>query len=208
VKRLHRTDLYSWSVFDEQRNIDFHSVLWARPGGNLVVDPLPMSEHDREHMLTLGGVATIVVTNSDHARDADALRGRAGAKVVGPAGERDSFPMECDRWAQEGEQILPGLVAYAMQGSKTAGELALVLEDTTLITGDLVRCHEGGKLTTLPPGKLSNQQKAMESVEALAAMDDIDTVLVGDGWPVFGGGAKALTQLAARLRASFSESSK
>jgi hypothetical protein len=192
--------MYCWSVFDEQRNIDFHSFLWERPGGNLVVDPLPMSEHDHQHLLSLGGVATIVITNSDHVRDTAALRSRTGAKVVGPAGERETFPIECDRWVQEGEQIVPGLVAYAMQGSKTAGELAILLEETTLITGDLVRCHDGGKLTILPPGKLSNQQKAIESVEALAALPDIEAVLLGDGWPIFHGGAAALADLAATLR--------
>ena len=46
MKRLHRNDIYGWSVFDEGRNIDFHSVLWVRPGGNIAIDPLPLSEHD------------------------------------------------------------------------------------------------------------------------------------------------------------------
>ena len=27
MKLLHRDDLYGWSVFDEERNIDFNSVL-------------------------------------------------------------------------------------------------------------------------------------------------------------------------------------
>ena len=37
MKRLHRADLYGWSRFDEARDIDFHSVLWKRSGGNVVV---------------------------------------------------------------------------------------------------------------------------------------------------------------------------
>ena len=46
MKRLHRSDLYGWSVFDEGLNIDFHSVLWVRPEGNVVIDPLPLRDHD------------------------------------------------------------------------------------------------------------------------------------------------------------------
>ena len=68
MKRLHRKDLYGWSVFDEGRDIDFHSVLWVRAGGNVAIDPLPLSEHDQAHLERLGSVSTIVVTNSDHRR--------------------------------------------------------------------------------------------------------------------------------------------
>ena len=38
MKRLHRDDIYGWSAFDERLNIDFHSVVWVRPGGNVVID--------------------------------------------------------------------------------------------------------------------------------------------------------------------------
>ncbi|MDP6382306.1 MAG: MBL fold metallo-hydrolase, partial [SAR324 cluster bacterium] len=27
MKQLHRKDLFSWSVFNEERNIDFHGIL-------------------------------------------------------------------------------------------------------------------------------------------------------------------------------------
>ena len=99
MKRLHRDDLYGWSVFDEDRNIDFHSVLWVRPGGsggsegNVVIDPLPLSDHDRAHLDALGSVATIIITNSDHTRDSKALAKATGARVLGPASESTNIPM-------------------------------------------------------------------------------------------------------------------
>ena len=70
MKLLHRADLFGWSRFDETRNIDFHSVAWVRPQGNVVVDPLPMTAHDMAHLRSLGGAALVIVTNSDHTRDA------------------------------------------------------------------------------------------------------------------------------------------
>ena len=46
MKSLHRGDLHGWSVFDETRDVDFNSVLWVRPDGNVLFDPLPLSAHD------------------------------------------------------------------------------------------------------------------------------------------------------------------
>lgn len=199
MKRLHRPDLYGWSSFDEDRNIDFNSVLWVGPHGGVAIDPLPMSKHDRAHLEALGSVKTIAITNSDHLRDAVDLAAVTGAKVLGPAAERESG-MPCSGWLSDGDEVVPGLVALELDGSKTEGELALVLEGTTLITGDLVRAHEGGKLCMLPAGKLNDVAKARASVVRLAGLPGIEVVLPGDGWPVFRGGAEALAELAAEVK--------
>jgi hypothetical protein len=90
-----------------------------------------------------------------------------------------------------------GLTALALDGSKTPGELALVLDGSTLVTGDLVRAHRGGGLDLLPDAKLVDRAAAIASVRRLAALPGIDAVLVGDGWPVFRGGAAALAELVA-----------
>ena len=199
MKRLHRPDLYGWSVFDESRNIDFHGLLWARPDGNVLIDPMPMSAHDAAHLASLGAVAHVVVTNSDHTRDAMRHVERDGATLWGPAGEREGFPLPCDRWLGDGDTIVPGLVAHVVEGSKTPGELALVLEGRTLVTGDLIRAHEGGRLCILPDAKLTDRAAAVASVRRLAALSDIEAVLPGDGWPVFRHGGEALAELAESL---------
>ncbi|HEX5754379.1 MAG TPA: MBL fold metallo-hydrolase [Archangium sp.] len=196
MKALHRKDLFGWSVFDEARNLDFHSVLWVRPEGNVVIDPLPQSTHDAAHLRSLGGVAWVVVTNSEHVRNTRELVSTFGAKVAGPRAEADTFPLECDRWLVTGDELVPGLMAMELHGSKTPGELALLLEDTTLVTGDLIRGHMGGRLNLLPDAKLKDRDRARASVrELLTAWPRIDTVLVGDGWPVFRGGRAALEEL-------------
>ena len=199
MKRLHRPDLYAWSVFDEARNIDFHSVLWVRENGNLAIDPLPMSPHDEAHLDQLGSLAGIVVTNSDHVRGAQALAARTGAELMGPARERNVFPFECDRWLEEGDEVGTGLAVLELHGSKTPGELALVLERTTLICGDLIRAHEAGKLCLLPDAKLADKAKAIESLRRIAGRGELDAVLPGDGWPVFRGAAEILAELAAEV---------
>jgi hypothetical protein len=197
MKRLHRPDLYAWSCFDESRDIDFSSVAWIRPGGNVVIDPLPMSDHDRAHLERLGGAALIVITNSDHVRRAQSLAQQLGAKLCGPRAERENFPLACDGWLGEGDEPMAGLQVLEMHGSKTPGELALVLERTTLITGDLVRGQVGGALNLLPDAKLADRSLALASVKRiLHEHPQIEAVLVGDGWPVFRDGARALAALA------------
>ena len=163
VKRCHRPDLFCWSVFDEARDIDFNSYAWARPEGTIVVDPLPLGAHDLAHLKGLGPVAWIVVTNSDHLRATAALAELTGASVAGPAGEQGTLGIDAARWLADGEELVEGLRCLAFDGSKTPGELALVLEQTTLITGDLVRAHRGGGLDLLPAPKLSDPAVARAS---------------------------------------------
>ncbi|MGC4093998.1 MAG: hypothetical protein QM756_40035 [Polyangiaceae bacterium] len=202
MKLMHRADLYAWSRFDEGRNIDFHSLLWVRAQGNVAIDPLPLSEHERARLLSLGGVRHIVVTNSDHTRAALALAELCSARIYGPRAEQDSFPIRCDAWLADNDTLVDGLVALELNGSKTPGELALLLEGTTLITGDLVRAHAGGRLDLLPAPKLKDAALAHASLRRLAALAGVEAVLPGDGWPVFHDGARALKELVARSAAS------
>jgi hypothetical protein len=198
MKRLHRKDLFGWSVFNDRLDIDFNSVAWVRPEGNVLVDPLPMMPHDREHLQKLGGAKWIVVTNSAHVRDSAHLAEVLKAELVGPRAEQATFPLRCERWLGEGDALVPGLVTRQMQGSKTPGELALILEDTTLITGDLIRSHRAGQLTLLLPEQgLVDRAQALASVAALAQLPRLEAVLVGDGWSVFRDGRARMAELAA-----------
>jgi hypothetical protein len=73
--------------------------------------------------------------------------------------------------------------------------LALLLEETTLITGDLVRAHQAGSLMLLPDFKLFDRNRAIASVRRLAELSQIETVLVGDGWQIFQDGHIRLQEL-------------
>jgi len=73
MKQLHRDDLFGWSVFQDSLDLDFNSLAWVRAGGNVLIDPLPLREHDLEHLRALGGAKFILLTNSMHVRDAQHL---------------------------------------------------------------------------------------------------------------------------------------
>jgi hypothetical protein len=204
MKKLHRPDLYGWSRFDESRNIDFHSYLWQNPGFNVAVDPLPLTAHDERHLAELGGAQLVVVTNSDHVRDVARFVELTGARVAGPRAEQHDFPFACQDWLADGDRPRPGLEIVALEGSKTPGELALLVTGSggkTLITGDLVRAHQGGSLNLLPDAKLSDKARARASVRRLLEQGPIEAVLPGDGWPVFRDGQRALSELLESLGA-------
>lgn len=197
MKSLHRPDLFGWSRFDEERNIDFNSVLWIRPEGNVAIDPLPLTEHDRRHLDILGGIKFIIITNSAHIRAAAEFQAVFKAPVYAPAGERDHFALHVDHWLSDGDEPIPGLRVLALEGGKTAGELAVWLAPDTLITGDLLRSHRAGSLHMLPPDKLGDPEVAKASIQRLAAIEGLTHVLVGDGFCAYGNGREQLAALLA-----------
>ncbi len=199
MKALHRPDLFTWSAYDAALRMDFNSLLWRRPGGNVLVDPLSLTPPDEEQLAELGGAAFIVLTNSAHVRGAEEIAARTGAELFGPAGERDGFPISCERWLADGDEPFPGLVVRALDGSKTQGELVLVLDETTAIFGDAVRAGRADELALLPRKNLRDRAGALASQRRVRAHHPrIAHVLVGDGWSVFRHGGPLLDELLAR----------
>ena len=70
MKEIAVTNFYSWSIFSQERQIDFNGHLWVRDEGNVLIDPVPMTAADLEQFDQLGGAAWIVLTNCDHEREA------------------------------------------------------------------------------------------------------------------------------------------
>ncbi len=201
MKALSRENIYCWSTFSEEHQIDFHSFLLYLIEGNILIDPLPFSAQDEKDLLDLGPVAWIIVTNSDHLRAAEQISKELGVPIYAPAGEEDAFSCRVVRWLKDGDYVAPELKIFALEGSKTDGELAILFEEKTLITGDLIRSHEEGKLTLLPDEKLKDKTKAIASVRRLAELPNLETVLVGDGWPVLENGQARLADLLKSLEA-------
>ena len=117
MKALHRPDLFTWSAYDAALRMDFNSLLWRRPDGNVLFDPLPLATPDEEHLAELGAAAFILLTNSAHVRGARELAARTGATVLGPAGERDGFPIPCARWLADGTTSLAEMMKQATKQS-------------------------------------------------------------------------------------------
>ncbi|HCP46445.1 MAG TPA: MBL fold metallo-hydrolase [Deltaproteobacteria bacterium] len=200
MKSLHRPDLYAWSVFDTARNLDFNGTLWTRSGGNIAVDPMELSEHDRQHVAQLGGLDWILLTNADHVRDTVAIAQFFDARIAAPAAEREAAPLaalELDHLMEPDEVLGCGIRCVPMRGSKGfAGELAFLLpEEDTLICGDLIRGQRAGSLNLLPDEKLTDKDLCIASVSELLQISRLEAILVGDGQSIFRNAAQRLTEL-------------
>ena len=174
-------DIYTWSVFSPERQIDFNGHLWIRPEGNVLFDPVAMSAGDLEQFDAMGGAAWNVLTNRDHERQADLFRQRSGARIVLHADDAPQLQCEPDRQLADDEEIVPGLQAIRLRHGKSPGELALYWRDKKLVlVGDLVVGAPLGRFTLLMDEKLADPVAAALELRRLLALD-FDAVLVGDG---------------------------
>ena len=184
-------DMYCWSVFNEDRQIDFNGHLWVREEGNVLFDPVPMIESDLAQLERLGGAAWIVLTNRDHEREAGAFRERTGARVIAHEADADTLGVSVDRAVREGE-ILPGLQAVPLEHGKSPGEIALYWpEREVVLAGDLVVGAPVGRLSLLADEKLDDAPEAALECRKLLALE-FDAMLVGDGHSLVTGAREQL----------------
>ena len=139
MKRSIFKDIYTWGVFSPERQIDFNGHLWVRPDGNILIDPVPMSDDDREHLVALGGAKSMVLTNADHEREAATFQEWTGADVIVHEADADALNITPTRTINDREAIVPGLHAVHLSHGKSPGEIALYFpEKQTVLFGDLV----------------------------------------------------------------------
>jgi ABC-type glycerol-3-phosphate transport system substrate-binding protein len=136
MKRLHRRDLFCWSEFAARLDIDFNSFAWIREGGNVLIDPLPMSEHDRKHLRELGGAAWIIVTNSSHVRGTQEIAAEFGAKIAGPEAEREGPSDVVAGWlGGAGSAFLAAALLYKPARAAADSEVVKKTEEAAHQTG-------------------------------------------------------------------------
>ncbi|MEY2982059.1 MAG: hypothetical protein RL562_2286 [Planctomycetota bacterium] len=193
--------LHAYSAWQPDRRIDFSSFFWARSGGGVLIDPLPMSDAQRQFVAERGGARNILVTNADHWRDTSALAGALGARVLAPAADREALG---DRAAAvdvfyEGRSDLPDglgdeIDVRWVHGGKTAAEAVLYLEPLrALVFGDIVRSHVSGQLMLLPDAKLTDRAQAIRDVLALRDINQ-HAILLGDGDSLWTGARSAFLE--------------
>ena len=177
--------VFTWSVWQPDRNLFFNSFVVQTPEGNLAIDPLPLRPRDTEHLESLGGVAWIAVTNRDHERDARALAARFGAKIATSAIEAPLLSGPVERTLVDGD-VFFGARTIAIDGVKTAGEFALYFHTLrAVVVGDALWGDPAGSVRLMPDDKLIDPPRAVLSMRAIAACSP-DHLLLGDGTSIFG----------------------
>lgn len=187
--------MFTWSRWQPDRKMLFSSYLLAREGGNVAFDPLPLDAGEESEISALGGVATILLTNRDHERGAAMVRERFGARVLAARTESDSFELALDGVFDAPSQVLPGVSSLALEGAKTPGEVAFLLDEYGVaVVGDALLGTPAGALSFLPDEKLADPRALAISLRQLWALQP-RALLLGDGMPLFAGVDEALAAL-------------
>ena len=193
MKRVMFDDLYTWSVFNEEKQFDFNGFLWVREAGNILIDPVPMSENDGAQLDALGGAALIVLTNRDHERDAVAFQERTGAQIVAHEADAPLFELAVDRTVTDGEEIVPDLQVLHLEHGKSPGEIALLWRGGRVaFIGDYVWGHPVGSLVLGAEPAVTDPAQAALQLRKLLAIPQLDALLLGDGHSICHGAKDGL----------------
>ena len=172
---------FYWSQWQAEHSLFANSYFFTAPSGNAVVDPLPLDEAARGEIERLGGVAKILVTNPDHAREATAFAERYGAVIVDAP--------------QHEEEVLPGMIAIRLQDQMSDCEFAVNLpEHRTVVVGDSILGTPAGGLSMLSDGKYRDVRKAALGLRRILRANP-RVLLVCHGQSIYEGAYDALYRL-------------
>jgi len=184
ISPLHIPDAWMWSVWQPERGMPFNSYLFKEGDALAAVDPLPLDDAALEWVGLRGGIRTIVLTNRDHARWADALRARFGAQILASDVEAPLFEIAVDRTFSDGDEVFSGARAIRMPHGKTPGEVALhIAAGRAAVIGDALIGSPAGALSLLPDAKLEDRRQLLNSLRRLWSLN-LDALLLGDGQPI------------------------
>jgi glyoxylase-like metal-dependent hydrolase (beta-lactamase superfamily II) len=189
------TDIFTWTWFSEPHGYDFNGYLVRHAGGNLCIDPVPPTDECLAE-ITGVGVAKILLTNRNHSRAANVVRGRTGARTfIHPddAAHARGQGAAIDGDLRAGEKVGP-LTIVAAPG-KSPGEVALYWpERKLLVVGDAVIGNPPGRCGLLREKVMDDPAQLRRSVRELLDLE-FDVLLFGDGTAILEGAKARLAEL-------------
>lgn len=181
-----------WSWFSEEKQMDFNGLVITAHDQCVIVDPPPISDEDRAILRRLAPTH-ILLTNRDHAREAEAFRTEFKVPIYAPEADASQMEIAIDTTYPDGGVLPGGLVAIHLRDMKSPGESALLLRQGNgyLILGDALIGKPAGELRLLPAEKFADVNKARESLTRLLDYE-YEAVLAGDGTSILSGGKDAV----------------
>lgn len=185
--------IHTWSVFSEEKGLDFHGYYLSTGGSAVLVDPVEPGDGVLEALEQLHPRPGIVLlTNKDHFRAAETFRDHFWAQLAVHELEDPLLPTTADSTFADGDLLLGALEVIHIPGAKTPGECAFYFpRPKALVLGDVLIGKPSGELSMMAPEKYADPELARRSLRRLLDYD-VDLVLVGDGDPILAGGGDAL----------------
>jgi uncharacterized cupin superfamily protein len=163
----------------------FNSTFVQAADGNLIVDPLPLTDADAQQIDDLGGAKWVVLTNRDHQRAARYIAARFGAKIAAGEREVNLFTVSIDHHLRDGMTV-GGADIITLDGHKTPGEIVLSFpRRQAAIVGDALWGDPAGALRFPPDEMLIDPMRAVLSLRKLWELE-LRHLFLGDGQSLFG----------------------
>ena len=188
--------MWQWSWFSAEKQLDFNGLFLIVGEHRVVVDPPPLTMDDLAHIRRAGGVDYIVITNRDHEREAASCQAKFGCRLFVPELDSAEMRVKADKTYRDGELLPGGLWAVQLNDQKSPGESALYLQQGKgiMIVGDAVVGKPPGSVSLLPAEKYREVARAREGLRRLLKYE-FDALLVGDGASILTGAKAAVTRL-------------
>ena len=184
----------TWSIFSQEKKLDFNGHLVSAQDGCVLVDPPPMTDGDRQEADGLGPMLAIVITNRHHTRAAAAASAHWGVPILIHEADAAGLPpgVPIAGTYRDGDQLAGGLVVVGLRDQKSPGESALLCaRANALILGDALIGAPPGSLRMLPDDKYADPAKARGGLKRLLDLR-FDALLLGDGASIPQGGRRAV----------------
>jgi glyoxylase-like metal-dependent hydrolase (beta-lactamase superfamily II) len=191
--------IHTWSVFNQEKGLDFNGHCVAGADGCVLIDPPALSDDQARHVDRLGPPTAVLITNCHHTRESMAAAARWNVPILMPEKDAGAIPagVRLGGFYRDGDLLPGGLIAFGLQDQKSPGETALVcVRARAIILGDALIGKPPGKFSLLPDAKYADPRRAREGLRRLLDLE-FDGVLVGDGASIPRGGRKVMEDLLA-----------
>ena len=190
--------IWQWSWFSEEKQLNFNGLFLSVGEHRILVDPPPLTAEATTVIRRQGQLDYIIVTNRDHAREAQACRRDFGCQLFLPEADAPQMDLKPTRTFKDCELLPGGIWVIHLLDQKSAGESALFIQQGkgVLIVGDALIGKPPGALTMLPEEKYHDVVKAKEGLRRLLKYN-FDAMLVGDGTSIMTGAKAAVENVLA-----------
>ncbi|MBI4020297.1 MAG: hypothetical protein HY367_03110 [Candidatus Aenigmarchaeota archaeon] len=182
--------IFTWEHYVVSKGILINGFYLKKE--QVFLDPPKMDPYELLEIGRLGAPKDIIITNRDHARDAEHYRSyfKTRPRIWINEAEKEAAAIQIDKTFRHKEKLPGNIFAMQVENNKATGETALWLEKhKALVFGDALIGAPPGELNLLP--RLQPSKEAREGVRPLLGLD-FSHVLVAHGAHIIGDGRKVI----------------
>ena len=192
-------NIYSWSEYCEEKNLNFNGYLVIGKDESVFIDPPSLESNDDEEIRNIMArhsscpLKGVLLTNVHHERASNLLKKRFSVPVWVNEQDKEGLEVSADNTFLGGDILFCGIQAIQLEDQKSLGETAFYLKDQkVMLVGDALIGKVPGEVNMLPPEKFKDPIRAKAGLQNLMSYE-FETLLVGDGVSILKG-AKAVVE--------------